>query len=97
MDLIYPIEDSVIKGKFVADKASPKDFDGHLEVEVSGETLGVADVYNVMKDLDNDCVIKVVSPKTFQVQFVKKESIETLFNGVVCIFENNYALSEQYL
>ena len=93
MKLDYTIEDSVISGKFIADKSSPKDFNGHLEVEVSGETIGVADVYNVMRELDGDAVIKVIAPKTFQVQFIKKEMIETIFNGVVSMFENFYALS----
>ncbi len=92
MDLIYPIEDSIVKGKFIADKACPNDFDGHLEVEVSGETLGVADVYDVMKALKADNLeIRVVSPKVFKVSFIKKEEVESIFNGVTSLFEDVYA------
>lgn len=95
MDLIYTVEDSIIKGKFIADTACPNDFDGHLEVETSGETLGVADVYDVMKALEADKLeIRMVSAKVFRVCFIKKADVEAIFNGVTSLFEDVYANAE---
>jgi hypothetical protein len=94
MDLIYSFEDSVIKGKFIADKSGKGkvNFDGHLEVEVSGETIGVVDVFNVMKDLKKDSlVVTMVSAKVFRVNFIMADESQAIFNGIVSVFEDIYA------
>lgn len=94
MDLIHTIENSVISGKFVTDNGLKEDFDGHLDIEVSGDTIGVADVYNVMTDLNADkVVVKFKTSKSFRVSFIRKADVQPIFNGVVSLFEDIYVNS----
>lgn len=61
----YPLDNALIQGKFVKDGQCPKDFDGHLEVEVSGgNALDVADAFNAMSIIQsNDFAVKIKGEK----------------------------------